>query len=78
VWIVGHTHQSFNSAWPTPGFNTLNTPRHILRNKLLEESLAEYVIFLDDDVNPGPELVAAYANAFIKNPQVWLLKHHLH
>ena len=44
----------------------------LIRNKLLEESLAEYVIFLDDDVTPGTMLVAAYAKAFKNNPEVLL------
>ena len=39
-------------------------------NKLLEESLASYVIFLDDDVIPHTELVPAYVEAFANHPEV--------
>jgi hypothetical protein len=40
------------------------------RNRCLDESLAECVIFWDDDVMPAPGCIAAYVAAFKQHPEV--------
>jgi len=37
---------------------------------VLQESLAEYIIFWDDDIKPSQSCLAAYAEAIVNNPQV--------
>lgn len=37
---------------------------------LMQESLAEYIIFWDDDIKPSSDCLAAYVEAFQKHPQV--------
>lgn len=36
----------------------------------MQESLAEYVIFWDDDITPSRECIAAYVQAMKQHPQV--------
>jgi GT2 family glycosyltransferase len=36
----------------------------------LQNSLAQYVIFLDDDVKPEPGCLDAYVRAFRQHPKV--------
>lgn len=36
----------------------------------MQESLAEYIIFWDDDIKPSSDCLAAYVEAFQKHPQV--------
>eukprot|EP00955_Chlamydomonas_euryale_P109098 365906-Chlamydomonas_euryale.AAC.21 len=42
------------------------------RNQLLNESMAEYVVFFDDDVVPSPCGISAYVEAFAAYPEVGL------
>jgi glycosyltransferase involved in cell wall biosynthesis len=50
-------------------FNAENLGASGTRNKCLEESLAECVIFLDDDVIPSTGLIKAYVTAFRNHPE---------
>jgi len=51
------------------GFNQSNMGASASRNTLLDLCLAEYVIFLDDDVQPGEGLLPAYQAAFRQHPE---------
>lgn len=51
-------------------FNPANLGASAARNRALQESLAEYVIFFDDDITPDPDCLAAYVRAFREHPQV--------
>ena len=51
-------------------YNSNNLGASATRNRCLDESLAEYVIFLDDDVVVKEECLAAYVEAFQKHPEV--------
>jgi GT2 family glycosyltransferase len=54
-------------------FNSNNMGASMTRNRCLDESFAEYVIFLDDDVEVTHECLEAYAEAFHEHPEVGYL-----
>ncbi len=49
--------------------NPVNLGAGLTRNVLLDNSHAEYVIMLDDDVVPTPETFLAYIEAFKSHPE---------
>ena len=50
--------------------NKQNLGASATRNRCLDESLAEYVVFWDDDVEPEEGCLAAYIRAFHEDPEV--------
>lgn len=51
-------------------YHAVNQGASVTRNRCLDESLAECVIFWDDDVMPAPGCIAAYVAAFKQSPEV--------
>ena len=48
--------------------NAVNLGASISRNRGLDESAADWVVFLDDDVSPDEGIIAAYADCIAKHP----------
>lgn len=61
------------AAFETQGVRFLRNPVNLgaagSRNKGIDVSTAEWVLFLDDDITPDPGLLQEYANAIQKYPQ---------
>ncbi|KAI8473233.1 MAG: nucleotide-diphospho-sugar transferase [Monoraphidium minutum] len=49
--------------------NSANLGAPAARNRALEESLAEFAVFWDDDVEPDPGCLAAYIDSFTRHPE---------